>query len=100
MATKIKTFSHPIIRSNSNDYIDGSYFNVELAAEISSEVKDSIHITYSIDLNNKCIEDLVRNMTNKKNGNHSIKNWLTLMGKKDKFDFSNEKFSLKKNYMV
>jgi hypothetical protein len=61
MATKIKTFSHPIIRSNSNDYIDGSYFNVELAAEISSEVKDSIHITYSIDLNNKCIEDLVRN---------------------------------------
>ena len=53
MATKIKTFSHPIIRSNSNDYIDGSYFNVELAAEISSEVKDSIRITYSIDLNNK-----------------------------------------------
>lgn len=61
MVTKIRTFLHPIIRSNSNDYIDGSYFNVELAAEISSEVKDSIRITYSINLNNAYIEDLISN---------------------------------------
>jgi hypothetical protein len=61
MATKVKTFLHPIIRSNSNDYTDDSYFNAELTAEISSEVKDSIRITYSINLKNKYIEKLISN---------------------------------------
>jgi len=61
MATKVKTFLHPIIRSNSNDYTDDSYFNTELTAEISSEVKDSIRITYSINLKNEYIEKLISN---------------------------------------
>jgi hypothetical protein len=61
MATKVKTFLHPIIRSNSNDYTDDSYFNAELTAEISSEVKDSIRITYSINLKNEYIEKLISN---------------------------------------
>jgi len=61
MATKVKTFLHPIIRSNSNDYTDDSYFNAELTAEISSEVKDSIRITYSINLKNDYIEKLISN---------------------------------------
>lgn len=61
MATKVKTFLHPIIRSNSNDYTDGSYFNTELTAEISSEVKDSIRIAYSINLKNEYIEKLISN---------------------------------------
>jgi hypothetical protein len=61
MATKVKTFLHPIIRSNSNDYIDDSYFNAELTAGISSEVKDSIRITYSINLKNEYIEKLISN---------------------------------------
>ena len=59
MATKVKTFLHPIIRANSNDYIDGSYFNAELTAEISSEAKDSIRIAYSVNLNNPYIEKLI-----------------------------------------
>lgn len=59
MATKTKTFLHPIIRSNSQDYIDGSYFNAEITAEISSEVKDSIRIRYSVNLSNDYIEKLV-----------------------------------------
>ena len=41
------------------DYIDGSYFNAEITAEISSETKDSIRITYSIELKNKYIEELL-----------------------------------------
>ena len=59
MATKVKTFLHPIIRANSNDYIDGSYFNAELTAEISSEAKDSIRIAYNVNLNNPYIEKLI-----------------------------------------
>ncbi len=59
MATKVKTFLHPIIRSNCNDYIDGSYFNAELTAEIYSEAKDSIRITYIINLRNEYIENLI-----------------------------------------
>lgn len=59
MATKVKTFLHPIIRANSNDYIDGSYFNAELTAEISSEAKDSIRIAYIVNLNNPYIEKLI-----------------------------------------
>ena len=41
------------------DYIDGSYFNAEITAEISSETKDSIRITYNIELKNKYIEELL-----------------------------------------
>lgn len=59
MATKVKTFLHPIIRANCNDYIDGSYFNVELTAEIYSEAKDSIRITYIVNLRNEYIENLI-----------------------------------------
>jgi len=59
MATKLKTFLHPIIRTNSNDYTDGSFFSAELSATISSEVKESILITYSINLNNDYIEKLI-----------------------------------------
>ena len=59
MATKLKTFLHPIIRSNSNDYTDGSFFSAELSAAISSESKESIHITYSINLNNDYIKNLI-----------------------------------------
>ena len=63
MATKIKTFLHPIIRSNSYDYIDDSYFTAELTAEISPEIKDSIRIRYSVNLKNDYIENLIHNNT-------------------------------------
>lgn len=59
MATKLKTFLHPIIRYNSNDYTDGSFFNAEIKAEISSEAKELIQISYSINLKNNYIEKLI-----------------------------------------
>jgi hypothetical protein len=61
MATKLKTFLHPVIQPYSNDYIDGSIFNAELTATISSKVKDSIVITYRINLKNDYIKKLIGN---------------------------------------
>jgi hypothetical protein len=63
MATKLKTFLHPVIQPNSNDYTDGSIFNVELTATISPEAKDTILITYRINLENDYIEKLIFNKT-------------------------------------
>ena len=75
------TIEHPLYIKENNLKIDFNYY-------LTHQIEKPVYQIFELVMKNPAtiIEDLVRKMNNSKNGNNSIKNWLTIMqnNKKDK----------------
>jgi hypothetical protein len=68
------TIEHPLYIKEKNLKIDFNYY-------LTHQIEKPVYQIFELVMNNPAsiIEDLVRKMNNSKNGNSSIKNWLTIM---------------------
>lgn len=61
LSGKNRIYQYPVLRSGSFDYEDGSILESEFQVEISGDgVKDTVQVSYVLQLKNKSISDLVQ----------------------------------------
>ena len=85
------TIEHPA-------YIEEKKLKIDYKYYLEHQIEKPVYQIFELVMKNpaQIIESLVRKMNNEKNGNHSIKDWLQLMGKKVEKKEENIVFSLNK----
>ena len=85
------TIEHPLYIKEKNLKIDYNYY-------LTHQIEKPVYQIFELVMKNPetIISELVRKMNNLRNGNHSIKAWLTIGKKTDKIENENEKKNLDK----
>ena len=82
-----KELTHKLLQGDTIEhpsYIEEKKLKIDFDYYLSHQIEKPVYQIFELVMKNpeSIIADLVRKMNNTKNGNHSIKDWLTVMGKK------------------
>jgi len=62
MSDLTRTFFHPVLRESTRDFTDGSYFQVDVAPQLSEKLKkENLTLEYRVDLTSKSIQEQISN---------------------------------------